>query len=33
MTISRRGGAGTTVSVLLPVPAVTTETAFAGTAG
>ena len=33
MTISRRGGAGTTVSVLLPVPAVTTETALAGTAG
>jgi signal transduction histidine kinase len=33
MTISRRGGAGTTVGVLLPVPAVTTETAFASTAG
>jgi signal transduction histidine kinase len=33
MTISRRQGAGTTLSVLLPVPAATTETAFARVAG
>jgi signal transduction histidine kinase len=33
MTIARRTGAGTTVSVLLPVPTETTETALAGTAG
>jgi signal transduction histidine kinase len=32
MTILRRGGAGTTVSVLLPVP-VSTETVLAGSAG
>ena len=33
MTIARRTGTGTTVSVLLPVPTETTETALAGTAG
>jgi signal transduction histidine kinase len=33
MTIARRAGPGTTVSVLLPVPAETTETALARTAG
>lgn len=33
MTISRPAGAGTTLSVLLPVPAATTETAFARVAG
>jgi signal transduction histidine kinase len=33
MTISRHAGAGTTVSVLLPVPAATTEAALASAAG
>jgi signal transduction histidine kinase len=33
MTISQRAGAGTTVSVALPVPAMTTETALARVAG
>jgi two-component system NarL family sensor kinase len=33
MAIARHGGAGTTVSVLLPVPAETTETELAGTTG
>ena len=33
MTISRHGRRGTTVSVLLPVPAATTEAALARAAG
>jgi signal transduction histidine kinase len=33
MAIARHGGAGTTVSVLLPVPARTTETELASTTG